>query len=144
MDPEFVEMLSALSAADAEFLVVAAHALAAHGVPRATGDLDLWERGTPENARKVLAALKSFGVPLFNLSVKDLSTPDIVFQIGVAPLRIDILTSITGVEFEGAWARRKELELGGVRFGVLSREDLIQNKRATGRPKDLLDVESLG
>ena len=144
MDPEFVEMLSALSAADAEFLVVGAHALAAHGVPRATGDLDLWVRGTPENARKVLAAMKSFGAPLFDLSVKDLSTPEIVFQIGVAPLRIDILTSITGVQFEEAWARRKEMELGGVRFAVLSREDLIRNKRATGRPKDLLDVESLG
>ncbi len=144
MDPEFVEMLSALTAADAEFLVVGAHALAAHGVPRATGDLDLWVRGTPENASKVLAALRSFGAPLFALSVEDLATPEVVFQIGVAPLRIDILTSITGVEFNGAWARRKEMELGGVRFGVLSREDLIRNKRATGRPKDLLDVESLG
>jgi len=143
MNTEFVEMLSALSAADAEFLVVGAHALAAHGVPRATGDLDLWVRGTPENARRVMVALKSFGAPLFGLSVEELSTPGIVFQIGVAPLRIDILTSITGVEFEGAWERRTEMELGGVRFGVLSREDLVENKRATGRPKDLLDIESL-
>ena len=143
MNTEFVEMLSALSEADAEFLVVGAHALAAHGVPRATGDLDLWVRSTPENAKKVLAALQKFGAPLFDLSVQDLSTPEIVFQIGVAPLRIDILTSITGVDFEEAWTRRKEMELGGVRFGVISREDLIRNKRATGRPKDLLDVESL-
>jgi len=144
MNREFVEMLSALSAAGAEYLVVGAHALAAHGVPRATGDLDLWVRGTPENARRVFAGLKEFGAPLFDLTVEDLSRPEIVFQIGVAPCRIDILTSISGVEFTAAWPRRHEMELGGVRFGVLSREDLIRNKRATGRPKDLLDVESLG
>lgn len=144
MNREFVEMLSALSAAGAEYLVVGAHALAAHGVPRATGDLDLWVRGTPENARKVLAGLKEFGAPLFDLTIEDLSRPEVVFQIGVAPCRIDILTSISGVEFLDAWPRRHEMELGGVRFGVLSREDLIRNKMATGRPKDLLDVESLG
>jgi len=143
MNPEFVEMLSALSAADAEFLVVGAHALAVHGVPRATGDLDLWVRGTPENARKVLAALGVFGAPLFDLTVEDLSRPGIVFQIGVAPCRIDILTSISGVEFDEAWPQRHEMELGGVRFGVLSREHLVRNKLATGRPKDLIDVESL-
>ena len=143
MNPEFVEMLSALSAAGAEFLVVGAHALAAHGVPRATGDLDLWVRGTPENARKVLEALREFGAPLFDLTVEDLSRPGIVFQIGVAPCRIDILTSISGVGFDEAWPRRHEMGLGGVRFGVLGREDLVRNKLATGRPKDLLDVESL-
>ena len=143
MNPEFVEMLSALSAARAEFLVVGAHALAAHGLPRATGDLDIWVRAEPENALRVLEALRAFGAPIFDLSVDDLSRPGIVFQIGIAPRRIDILTSITGVAFEEAWPRRQEMELGGARFGVLGRDDLLRNKKATGRPKDLLDVAAL-
>src|SRR6186997_403579 len=102
MSRDFVEMLSALSAAGARFLVVGAHALAAHGAPRATGDLDIWIDATPENAAHVLAALRTFGAPLLDLSAADLCTPETVFQIGVPPARIDILTSISGVEFGNA------------------------------------------
>ncbi|HRY44297.1 MAG TPA: hypothetical protein P5164_10150 [Thermoanaerobaculia bacterium] len=143
MERDFVEMLSALDAAGAEYLVVGAHALAAHGVPRATGDLDIWVRATPENAARVLAALRDFGAPLSDLSPEDLTRPETVFQIGVVPVRVDILTSISGVEFEEAWAGRIQATVDAVTFGVLGREELIRNKRATGRPKDLLDVETL-
>lgn len=143
MERDFVEMLSELNAAGAEYLVVGAHALAAHGVPRATGDLDIWVRATPENARRVLEALRNFGAPLFDLSVDDLSKPETVFQIGVVPVRIDLLTSITGIAFEEAWAARMPVRVEGVPFGVIGRADLLRNKRATGRPKDLLDADAL-
>jgi hypothetical protein len=143
MERDFVEMLSALNAARVEYLVVGAHAMAAHGVPRATGDLDIWIRATPENSGRVLEALRSFGAPLFDLTPDDLSRPETVFQIGVVPIRIDLLTSISGVSFEEAWAGRISVSVEGVTFGVLGREALLRNKRATGRPKDLLDAETL-
>lgn len=143
MERDFVEMLSALNAAAAEYLVVGAHALAAHGVPRATGDLDIWVRATPDNARRVLEALRAFGAPLFDLSLEDLSRPETVFQIGVVPVRVDILTSISGVDFEEAWAGRMPVSVEGVAVGVIGRAELLRNKKATGRPKDLLDAETL-
>jgi hypothetical protein len=143
MNRDFVEMLDALSAAAAEFLVVGAHALAVHGHPRATGDLDLWVRATPENAARVWAALVAFGAPLDELSQADLATHGIVYQIGVAPNRIDILTSITGVSFDEAWPARIEAEIVGRTIPVLGREQLIANKRATARLRDLADVEDL-
>ncbi len=143
MERDFVEMLSALNAAGADYLVVGAHALAAHGVPRATGDLDIWLRATPDNARRVLEALRFFGAPLFDLSIKDLTRPEVVFQIGVVPVRIDLLTSISGVAFEEAWEGRTQASVEGVSFGVLGRRELLRNKRATGRPKDLLDADTL-
>ena len=143
MERDFVEMLSALDAAGAEFLVVGAHALAAHGVPRATGDLDIWVRATPENAHRVLEALRAFGASLFDLTAEDLSRPETVFQIGVAPVRIDLLTSISGVGFEEAWTGRLPVRVEGIDVAVIGRAELIRNKLATGRPKDLLDVETL-
>jgi hypothetical protein len=136
-------MLAALCAAGAEFLLVGAHALAAHGVPRATGDMDVWVRPTPENARRVWDALVSFGAPLSDLELGDLHSPDVVFQIGLPPARIDLLTSITGVSFADAWAKRIEIEIEDLKIGCLSREDFIANKRATGRPKDLADIALL-
>ena len=143
MNRDFVEMLDALSGAGADFLIVGAHALAAHGRPRATGDLDIWIRATPENASKVWQALGVFGAPLEELNREDLSTPDVVFQIGLPPARIDILTSLTGLEFETAWSSRQVHEVEGRRLPFLSREDLIRNKLALGRPRDLADVDDL-
>jgi hypothetical protein len=140
MNPDFVAMLSALSAAGADFIVIGAFALAAHGNPRSTGDIDLWVRPTRENAERVMRALHAFGAPLLGLSVEDLVDEQTVFQIGVAPVRIDILTGIDGVAFDAAWARRVPVELGEVRVSVLSLEDLVTNKRAAGRPKDLADL----
>jgi hypothetical protein len=143
MNRDFAEMLSALSAAGARFLIVGAHALAAHGVPRATGDLDIWIQPAPGNAPRVFEALRSFGAALFDLGVDDLWKPDTVFQIGLPPSRIDILTSISGVDFDDAWARRIEVTIGDLRVGVIGRADFIANKRASGRAKDLLDLELL-
>lgn len=144
MNPDFVEMLAELHAAEADFLVVGAHALAVHGRPRATGDLDLWVRSTPENARRVYAALQRFGAPLQDLTLTDLMTADVVYQIGLPPARIDILTSISGVTFEEGWASRTTTSVGDLDVPVLGRACLIQNKRAAGRPKDLADLAELG
>jgi hypothetical protein len=140
---DFVEMLSALSAAGVEFLVVGAHALAAYGRPRATGDLDVWIRRSPENARRAYEALRVFGAPLFDLTLEDLEKPENVFQIGVVPCRIDLLTSISGVDFEAAWANRTSLEIDGLSVPCIGRADLVANKRAVGRPRDLADVAEL-
>lgn len=143
MNRDFAEILSALSGAGAEYLVVGAHALAAHGRPRATGDLCIWVRPSAANAEKVWAALVRFGAPLSGLRKEDLKTPGIVFQIGIEPVRIDVLTAIDGVEFEGAWQRRLVLDIDGQSVPLLGKDDLIQNKRVAGRPQDLADVASL-
>src|SRR5690606_25001568 len=128
------------------FLVVGAHAMAVHGVPRATGDLDVWIERTAANADKVWRALIEFGAPVEDLAVSraDLEAPGVVIQIGLPPRRIDILTDVTGVDFERAWDERVVIELGGLAVPFLGRETLIRNKRATGRLKDLADLEALG
>jgi hypothetical protein len=136
-------MLSALNDASAEYLVVGAYAMAAHGCPRATGDIDFWIRCTMENAQRVLIALKVFGAPMSQIDARDLSTPDLVFQIGVAPQRIDILTSISGVEFDEAWPNRLVADLDGLSANVIGLQELLRNKLAAGRPKDLLDADIL-
>lgn len=146
MNRDFVEMLSALCEERAEFLLVGALALAVHGRPRATGDMDLWVRPSPENARRVIAALRRYGAPMEQISESDLKRPDVVFQIGVQPNRIDLLTGIDGVSFDEAWARRLEhrmAEAPGLRIPVIGRADLVRNKRATGRPQDLADADVL-
>lgn len=143
MNRDFAEILSALSDAGADFVIVGAHALAAHGLPRATGDLDIWVRPSPENARRVLAALRAFGAPLHDLEEKDLVHLGTVFQIGVVPCRVDILTEISGVDFDEAWSRRQWFVVDEQRLPFLSREDLARNKRAAGRPKDLVDLAAL-
>ncbi len=140
LNPDFRDMLSALCNENVEFLLVGAYALAAHGLPRATGYLDIWIRCSDENARRVWRALRQFGAPLSELTLDDLRTPDLVFQIGVAPRRIDILTSIDGVQFGEAWPYRKDIEIEGLTVAVIGRSQLIQNKKAVGRPQDLADV----
>jgi hypothetical protein len=143
VNTDFSELIAEFNAHSVEFLVVGAHALAAHGHVRATKDLDVWVRPEAENAERVIAALRSFGAPLHDLTVEDLATPGVVFQIGVAPVRIEVLTAIDGVEFDDAWSRRVESRFGGHPVFVLSREHLIKNKRASGRLQDLADVERL-
>lgn len=143
MTPDFLDMLRALSAENAEFLLVGAHARAIHGTPRATGDLDLWIRREPANAGKVYRALARYGAPLSEMTAADLLEPDTVFQIGIAPNRIDLLTDLTGVTFESAWSDRQVVHLGELRIGVIGREAFIANKRATGRLKDLADIEDV-
>jgi len=140
MNRDFVEMLSALSAAGVEYLVVGAHAMAAHGVPRATGDLDIWVRPSTVNAARVHGALERFGAPLHDLTLEDLTSPDLVFQVGLPPARIDILTGISGVVFDEAWPRRLTARVGDLDVPILGRDDFLRNKRAVGRPKDLADI----
>jgi hypothetical protein len=106
--------------------------------------MDLWVRSTPENAERVWRALESFGAPLRDLTIEDLSRPEVVFQIGVVPRRIDLLTSITGVSFEDAWTNHIFVEIEELEVPVLGRSDLIRNKRAVGRTRDLADIEELG
>jgi hypothetical protein len=143
LNQDFVDLLRAFAAADVRFLVVGAYALAVHGLPRATGDLDVWIDPTPANARRVYGALRDFGAPLENLREEDLTNPDLVFQMGVAPVRIDVLMSITGVAFDEAWERRTDAVFEGVRFPVIGLDELVRNKRACARPRDLVDLEIL-
>lgn len=140
---DFRDILSAFSDAGVEFLLVGAYALSAHGLVRATGDLDLWVRSTKENAARVHRALLAFGAPAEQVRVEDFIKPESVIQIGVPPLRVDVLTSISGVEFEEAWSARITLRLDGIEVPVLSRKHLIANKRAADRPKDRLDLRWL-
>ncbi len=143
MNQDFRDLLAGFNARGVEFLVVGAHALAAHGRVRATKDLDVWVRPSPENARRAWLALQDFGAPLHDLTPEDLARPGTIFQIGVAPVRIDIITAISGVEFAEAWGRRFKARFADQPAGVLSREDLITSKRAAGRTQDLADVEWL-
>ena len=136
-------MLLALSDAKIDFLLVGAYAVAAHGHPRATGDLDLWVRPDAETAPKVYRVLAEFGAPLHDLTVDDLATPGMVFQIGIEPSRIDILTAISGVAFDDAWENKLNIELDDIKLNIIGRDDLIVNKRACGRPKDIADAETL-
>ena len=143
MSPDFKDLLSEFNAQGVEYLVVGAYALAAHGRVRATGDLDVWVRPDPANAKRVLKALVKYGAPLQDLTEHDLSTPGVVYQIGVAPLRIDVLTGIDAVEFEEAWRERVTSRFADQSVSVLSAAHLIRNKRAVGRAQDIADLEWL-
>jgi|ERR1041385_1582031 hypothetical protein len=137
---DFKDMLSCLKDERVDFLLVGAYALAAHGFPRATGDLDIWVRNDPENAHRIMRALSKFGAPAQQLSADDFTSPDLIVQFGVEPSRIDLITGIDGVEFEEAWGNRISIELDDLEIFVLSKEDLLRNKVATGRDKDQGDI----
>jgi hypothetical protein len=143
LNRDFRDLLSEFNAHGVEFLIVGAHALAAHGLVRATKDLDVWLRPDLENAARALAALEAFGAPLHDLTVEDLSKPGLIFQVGVAPVRIDVITAIDGVQFEEAWPDRLEVLFADQAVGVLSRRWLLANKRSSGRAQDLVDVQWL-
>ncbi len=145
LNEDFVDLLRCLIADRVEFIIVGAHALAAHGLPRATGDLDVLVQPTTDNSQRVIKALERFGAPLaaHGVSQADFEVPENVYQIGLPPRRIDLLTSISGVPFDEAHASRIIVQIEGMALPVLGREALLKNKRAAGRPKDLLDVEML-
>src|SRR6266550_3636358 len=143
MNRDFRDLFAELNAAGAEFLLVGAHALAVHGHIRATKDLDVWVRPSESNARRVLTALTSFGAPTEKIAQADLTSEGTIIQIGVEPVRIDIITSIDGVEFAPAWNSRQSARFGDQDISVISRDHLVQNKRASGRTQDLADVEAL-
>jgi hypothetical protein len=143
MNADFLDLLTALNAAEARFLVVGAYAVGVHGRPRATKDLDIWIEASADNARRVIQALRDFGAPLGDLAERDLETPGTGFKMGEPPSRIDVLTQIEGVRFEDAWPRRVETSFGDLKCAVIGRADLLANKRAAGRPQDLADVAAL-
>lgn len=145
MNEDFLDFLRALLGKRARFLIVGAHALAVHGVPRATGDLDVWIDTSPDNAAKVWLALLTFGAPVEGLGVDqgDLERPNQVIQIGLPPRRIDLLTTISGVDFEAAWSTRTVHSVSGLDIPFLGYDEFIANKRAAGRAKDLADLEEL-
>ena len=145
MNDDFRDLLAAFQDAGVRFIVVGAHAMAIHGVPRATGDLDVWIECTETNAGLAWQALRVFGAPVEALGVTqdDLHRPGTVVQIGLPPRRIDLLTRITGVEFGDAWERRIDHDIEGRPVAYLGLADLIANKRATGRAQDLVDASLL-
>ena len=143
MNPDFVDLLRVFADADVRFLVVGAYALALHGRPRATGDLDIWIEATPENASRVVRALATFGAPLRDVSEADFSREGIVYQIGLPPGRIDLLTELTGVAFAEAWPERQRGRFGDIDVDFIGRAAFIKNKKATGRPRDLGDIDGL-
>jgi len=143
LNPDFRDILSAFNAERVEYLLVGAYAVAAHGLPRATGDIDLWIRPSTTNAQCVWRALERFGAPLQGISAGDLEIPELVVQVGLAPRRIDLMTSIDGVGFESAWRERVMISVEGIEVPTISRDNLIANKRAAGRPQDLADVARL-
>lgn len=143
LNSDYKEMLQSLLDHDVDFLIVGAYAMAAHGYPRSTGDIDIWIMVSPENSKKVFNALKVFGAPLAGVNEGTFTQKGIVFQIGVAPRRIDIITEIDGVDYKHAMANKEILNIGGLDLPVISKQDLIINKKSTGRDKDSLDAKTL-
>jgi predicted nucleotidyltransferase len=143
LDKDFNEFVELFLEHNVRFLIVGGYALAAHGLPRATGDLDAWVWVNPENAQNIMRALNAFGFQNLSLTESDFSKEDSIIQLGYPPFRIDILTSIDGVAFDQAWEKRIVVELNGMNVPFIGREDLIANKKAAGRPQDLADVSRL-
>jgi hypothetical protein len=143
LNEDYRDMLHALSAEKVRFILVGAYALAAHGYLRATMDIDIWVMPSPRNAKAVLRALRRFGAPLHNLTKEDLQKDGTIFQIGVAPRRIDIITAASGLNFEEVFQNSISINIEGLEVHIPSIDDLIRNKKATGRTKDLADVEAL-
>ncbi len=145
LNPDFRDLLLCFGREGVECVVVGAYALAFHGAPRATGDIDVLVRPTPTNAERTWRALRAFGAPLASAGVepRDFAAPGLVYQIGLPPRRVDVLTEISGVSFDEAWESRETADLEGTPVAFLGRQALIANKRATGRLRDLADVERL-
>lgn len=142
---DFRDVIDAMAEEGVEFLIVGAFALALHGAPRASGDIDLYVRPTTENAHRLFRALLAFGAPLeaHGVTAEDFARAGAVYQIGLPPRRIDILTQISGMDFEEAWASRVEASIDGRTVAFIGRDAYIKNKLAAGRPKDLADAARL-
>ncbi|MEW6027299.1 MAG: hypothetical protein AB1599_08400 [Planctomycetota bacterium] len=143
LNKDYKEMLQCLLSRRVRFLVVGAYAMGAHGYPRATGDLDIWVEPSPENSAKVYQTLLDFKAHLAEIDQKTFARPGVIFQIGLAPRRIDIITKIDGVDFKKAYPKRKSVDVENLKIPFLSKADLIKNKSSTGRDKDNLDVRYL-
>jgi hypothetical protein len=141
--PDFDEFIACLTAHGVEFVIVGAYALAHHGAPRFTGDLDVLIRPSVENAERLLDALRTFGFPVTDLTPAAVADRRKLLEMGVPPIQIHVMSSISGVEWDEAWADRVEARLGSRTVPLLGRRTFIQNKRAAGRPKDLADIDAL-
>lgn len=141
--PDFKELLALLNDHEVEYMIVGGYALAHHGSPRYTGDIDIYVRPDKGNAQRLLNALDAFGFGSVGLQLEDFIRPDQVVQLGYPPVRIDLITTLTGVCWEEAMAGRVHGYYGGIPVNFLGRDQLVQNKRATGRAKDLADLDSL-
>ncbi len=141
---DFKELLELFNEHKVEYIIVGSYALAFYGAPRFTGDIDIFVNPSSENAQKILSALTDFGFGSLNLTSDDFQKPGSVVQLGYPPIRIDIMTAITGVAWEEADKGKKEGLYGNVPVFFLGREQYIANKRAAGRKKDLADLEALG
>ena len=143
LNEDYKEMLQILLNNKVKFLVVGAYAMGIHGYPRATGDLDIWVEASTENSENIYQSLSEFGAPLSEVTKSTFCEQRIVFQIGVAPRRIDIITKIDGVDFKKASSDKQEIEVEGIKIPFLSKKNLIKNKESTGREKDKLDAKYL-
>lgn len=142
--PDFDEFFGSLIAYDVEFLVVGAYALAFHGAPRFTGDIDVLIRPTTANAERLLAAIAAFGFPSAGLRPDDLTNPDRILQMGVEPVQIHVMSAISGITWDEAWSGRQTGRCGSRDLPFIGRREFVVNKRATGRLKDLADIQALG
>ena len=143
VNSDFSELLSLFNDKNVRYLVIGGYAVIQHAEPRFTKDLDLWTSTDPANAQAVYAALHQFGAPLTELTSADFAEDGYFYQMGVPPLRVDVLMGIPGIQFEEAWERRVEIDFDGLRVSFISRRDLITAKLASGRPQDLIDAELL-
>lgn len=143
LNSDYRDMLQVLLDNGVRFLLVGAYAMGAHGYPGATGDIDIWVEPSAENSKRVYRALSQFGAPLHEVDEATFIKLGVVFQIGIAPRRIDIMSAVSGIDFEEAYRHRQTVEIEGMPIPILSHDDLIRNKRATGRDKDRLDADRL-
>ncbi|MEO8887406.1 MAG: nucleotidyltransferase [Mucilaginibacter sp.] len=142
-EPDFVDFIELLNKHSVDYLIIGAHALAFHGRPRHTGDLDIWIKPSKENAKKMVIVLNEFGFGALGLTEPDFLKEDYVTQLGYPPLRIDILNNISGVEFDDAYPNKINGEVDGLNVNFINISDFIKNKETTGRQKDLGDIAAL-
>ena len=140
---DFSEFVELLNKHNAEYLIVGGYAVGLHGHPRYTGDLDIWLNPTEENAIKILKCVNEFGFSSFNLKVEDFTKEGNIIQLGYPPLRIDLLTEIDGVSFSDCFENRKVVDIDDLKVNFIGYQDLLKNKKETGRPKDLDDIDNL-
>jgi hypothetical protein len=143
LNKDLREFIALLNCTRVKYLIVGGHAVAFHGRPRFTADFDFFVERTPDNASRLAQVVGAFGFSALGLKSEDFLQPDVVVQLGRPPNRIDLLTSIDGVEFSNAWRRKVEGSIDGIPVPFISKEDLLANKRATGRPQDLADAAEL-
>jgi hypothetical protein len=140
---DFRDLFRIFNECGVEYLVVGAYAVIYYSAPRYTKDLDIWVNPTPDNSRRVWKALEEFGAPLTDIRPEDFTDREIVYQIGIEPNRIDLMTGIPGLTFSEAWSVRRASSYGGISISILGRDHLLRSKLAAGRPRDLLDAEKL-